>query len=177
MNNSDVSFKIVILGDAAVGKSTLVVKYLMGTFKEDLKLTIGVDFHLKEIEQDGLKIKLNIWDFGGESRFRNLLPQYCKGTRLILFVYDITDYSSLEHLPDWLNIINQSVNNVPILLVGAKSDLDDIRAVSDSDRLSYMKKYELASSIEVSSKAGKNVEECFQMATKILLKNAYIIPA
>lgn len=93
---------------------------------------------------------MNLWDFGGETRFRFLLPQYCSGASLVLLVYDITNWLSFEHLPAWLHIIKKAVINIPIVLIGAKLDLEGFRAVTKEDRLhAQKKKYNLLSSVEV----------------------------
>ena len=79
-----------MLGDAAVGKTSLTLIYISGFFLDDLKLTIGVDFYSKTTNFKNKKVKLQIWDFGGEQRFRFLLHQYCKGANAAFFLYDIT---------------------------------------------------------------------------------------
>lgn len=80
-----------MLGNASVGKTSLTIRYISGYFMEDLKLTIGVDFYSKTTSYIEKKVKLQIWDFGGEERFRFLLSQYCKGANGAFFLYDITN--------------------------------------------------------------------------------------
>ena len=75
----DATFKIIIFGDAGCGKTTLTQRFLTNLFVSDSKMTIGVDFEVKSLEVDKQKVKLQIWDFGGEERFRFLLPTYCLG--------------------------------------------------------------------------------------------------
>jgi small GTP-binding protein len=160
----------MMLGDAAVGKTSLTIRYISGFFLEDLKLTIGVDFYSKTTSFKGKKVKLQIWDFGGEERFRFLLHQYCKGANAAFFLYDITNRLSLDHLPDWTQIIREHAGDVPIMLVGSKADLEQYRVVSIEEGILAAKKYNLSSFVELSSKTGQNVEEAFNLITETLFE-------
>ena len=168
MTDYDYTFKIMMLGDASVGKTSLTMRYISGFFMEDLKLTIGVDFYSKTISFKNKNVKLQIWDFGGEERFRFLLSQYSKGANGAFFLYDITNQTSLDHLPDWTQVIREHAGDIPIILIGSKMDLDEFRAVTRDDGILAAKKYNLASFIELSSKTGENVEEAFKNITEIL---------
>lgn len=137
---------------------------------EDLKLTIGVDFYSKTTEFNEKNVKLQIWDFGGEERFRFLLSQYCKGANGAFFLYDITNSKSLEHLPDWTQIIRENAGDIPIMLIGSKVDLDEFRAVTRDDGILAAKKYSLTSFVELSSKTGENVEQAFNVMTETLFE-------
>ena len=137
---------------------------------QDLRLTIGVDFYSKTINFKEKNVKLQIWDFGGEERFRFLLTQYCKGANGAFFLYDITNPKSLEHLPDWTQIIRENAGDIPIMLIGSKVDLDEYRAVPRDDGILAAKKYNLASFVELSSKTGENVEEAFTVMTETLFE-------
>ena len=171
MANYDFTWKIMMLGDAAVGKTSLTLRYISGFFLEDLKLTIGVDFYSKTTNFNKKKVKLQIWDFGGEERFRFLLHQYCKGANAAFFLYDITNRLSLDHLPDWTQIIREHAGDIPIMLIGAKVDLKEFRAVSRDEGILAAKKYNLSSFIELSSKTGQNVEKAFDVITETLFKD------
>lgn len=164
-----------MLGDASVGKTSLTIRYISGSFLSDLKLTIGVDFYSKTTNFKGKKVKLQIWDFGGEKRFRFLLPQYCKGANAAFFLYDITNKISLEHLPDWTQLIREHAGDIPIMLIGAKVDLEEYRVISREEGIEAAKKYNLASFVELSSKTGKNVEKAFDVITEILFEK-YVYP-
>ena len=85
----DFIFKVCIFGDGGVGKTTLIKRYLSGTFDESTRITIGVDFHIKKLEVEGKQITLQLWDFAGEERFRMLLPTYMRGAKGGIFLYDI----------------------------------------------------------------------------------------
>lgn len=169
MTDYDYTFKVLMLGDASVGKTSLTIRYISGSFMEDLKLTIGVDFYSKNMQIKDKRIKLQLWDFGGEERFRFLLSQYCKGANGAFFLYDITNQTTLDHLPDWTQIIREHAGNIPIMLVGSKLDLGEFRAVPRDDGILAAKKYSLASFVELSSKTGQNVEKAFSVMSEILL--------
>lgn len=164
-----------MLGDASVGKTSLTIRYISGSFLSDLKLTIGVDFYSKTTKFKEKRVKLQIWDFGGEKRFRFLLPQYCKGANAAFFLYDITNRSSIEHLPDWTQLIREYAGDIPIMLIGSKVDLEDFRVVSREEGIQAANKYNLASFVELSSKTGKNVEKAFDVMTEILFER-YVYP-
>ncbi len=160
----------MMLGDAAVGKTSLTLRYISGFFLDDLKLTIGVDFYSKTTNFKNKKVKLQIWDFGGEQRFRFLLHQYCKGANAAFFLYDITNRLSLDHLPDWTQIIREHAGDIPIMLIGSKVDLKEFRAVTREEGILAAKKYNLSTFIELSSKTGQNVEKSFDVITEILFE-------
>ena len=159
----------MMLGDASVGKTSLTIRYISGFFLEDLKLTIGVDFYSKNIIFNESKVKLQIWDFGGEERFRFLLSQYCKGANAAFFLYDITNARTLEHLPAWTELIRKHAGRIPIMLVGSKLDLAEFRAVERDEGINAAKSYNLSAFIELSSKTGQNVETAFKTMAEILL--------
>jgi len=166
----DYTWKIMMLGDAAVGKTSLTLRFISGFFLQDLKLTIGVDFYSKTTNFKEKKVKLQIWDFGGEERFRFLLHQYCKGANAAFFLYDITNRLSLDHLPDWTQIIREHAGDIPIMLIGSKVDLQEFRAVTREEGILAAKKYNLSTFIELSSKTGQNVEKSFDVITEILFE-------
>jgi len=171
MTDYDYTFKLMMLGDASVGKTSLTLRYISGYFMEDLKLTIGVDFYSKTTLFNEKKVKLQMWDFGGEERFRFLLSQYCKGANGAFFLYDITNVRSIDHLPEWTQIVRENAGDIPIMLIGSKKDLDEFRAVPREDGILAAKKYNLASFIELSSKTGENVENAFKVMTETLFKD------
>ena len=171
----DATFKIIIFGDAGCGKTTLTQRFLTNLFVSDSKMTIGVDFEVKSLEVDKQKVKLQIWDFGGEERFRFLLPTYVRGARGGLFLYDITNYSSIAHIDDWLNVIRKEIRAedvFPIIVVGGKADLTENREVSAEDGIKIAKSRNVDGFIETSSKTGENVEKTFEALTSLMLNNS-----
>jgi len=169
----DATYKIVIFGDAGCGKTTLTQRYLTNLFKSDTTMTIGVDFEVKNQEVDGKKVKLQIWDFGGEERFRFLLPTYVRGASGGLFMYDVTNYSSIAHIDDWLMAIKLEIETAfPIVVIGGKCDLADNREVSSQEGMKIAKSRNLEAFIECSSKSGINVEESFDTLTRLMLQKS-----
>ena len=118
------TYKIVIFGDSGSGKTTLTHRFMTNLFKEDSSITIGVEFQLKAVQIDGENVKLQIWDFAGEERFRFLFPSYIRGANGAIFMYDITNYGSLAHVDDWFEILENEIHyKLPIIFVGGKTDL------------------------------------------------------
>ena len=170
---SDVMFKVCIFGDGGVGKTTLTERYLTGKFKADLHMTIGTNFYRKDMKMDGLEISLQIWDFGGERMFRTLFPRYFMGSHGGIFMYDITRYSSLNHLDEWMKIVenDEVIEDIPpLLIVGGKLDLEGKRNVFKEEIKHVMKQNDFIDHVECSAKTGKNVEKIFSKLTKAMLK-------
>ncbi|TFF84132.1 MAG: GTP-binding protein [Promethearchaeota archaeon] len=165
----DAIFKVIIFGDAGSGKTTLLRRYVTDLFISDTQMTIGVDFEIKTIVIDGKTIKLQIWDFGGEERFRFLLPKYIRGASGGIFMYDITNYSSLAHVDDWLSVVEEVEEEFPIILIGGKSDLVQERRVSKEEGIKIAKSRKLNTLIECSSKTGENIELIFNTIAKLML--------
>ena len=168
----DAIFKIVIFGESGSGKSTLLQRYMTNLFISDIQMTIGVDFESKILTYDGLEIKLMIWDFGAEERFRFMFPNYINGAMGGILMYDITEFSSLSRAVEWLTLINGSKTAFPIFLIGGKSDLGIIREVSHKDGRKAMKNWHLNGFFECSSKTGENVETIFHSLIKKMLNIA-----
>ncbi|MFX1418676.1 MAG: Rab family GTPase [Promethearchaeota archaeon] len=164
-----------IFGDGGVGKTTLIKRFLTRVFEEDIKMTIGADFSVKNLQIDGKYITLRIWDFAGEERFRVLLPSFAKGADGGIFMFDITRYSSINDINDWLSIFEFFVSNVqnkiPVIMVGGKSDLEEKRSIETEEAMELSKKLNLHGYFECSSKTGNNVEEIFEYIAKKMLEN------
>lgn len=170
----DATFKVIIFGDAGTGKTTLAQRFLTKLFKSDSKMTIGIDFEVKSLVVDGKKVKLQIWDFGGEERFRFLLPSYVRGANGGLFMYDVSNYSSIAHIDDWMIVINKEMRKetkFPLLVVGGKADLIDGREVSSEEGINIAKSRGVDGFIECSSKSGENVDATFEALTRLMLQN------
>jgi len=172
-------FKVCLFGDGGVGKTTLINRYLTGVFQGGQEITIGVDFHIKKIIIEETRISLQIWDFAGEERFRFLLPSYVLGASGGIFVYDITRFTSLKNFQDWVEIFKQgykgSSDQIPIIMVGSKLDLEYKRAVSRTEAYELAKKNNLFGYIECSSKEGQNVQEVFLEIGRIMLRQSKIL--
>ena len=98
-------FKLLLIGDAGVGKSSILLRFTDDAFEEHLASTIGVDFKVKTVTMRGKTLKLTIWDTAGQERFRTLTSSYYRGCHGIILVFDVTDRSSFEHVRMWLDEI------------------------------------------------------------------------
>ncbi len=159
-------FKLVVAGQGGVGKTALVQRFCTNTFVTDHKMTIGAAFSIKDITFDnGVSIKLQIWDFAGETRFRFLLGDYCRGASGALIAFDVTDYETFTALPEWITIIRKEAPNVPILLVGTKYDLPN-HQVPYEIAAQYAQDAACIGAAYVSSKSAVNVEDAFMSIGK-----------
>ena len=168
-------FKICIFGDGGVGKTSLVNRYLNGVFQEHYKITIGADFFVKRININGSPVTLQIWDFAGEDRFKFILPSYIIGSSGCIFMFDITRYSSIKNLTDWMEVFHKGSKNydkeIPIIMVGGKLDLNQKRSVMSEHAIKFAEKHRFSHYVECSSKTGENVNEIFESITKIMLES------
>ncbi len=163
-------FKVIVFGDGGVGKTSLTHRYLTGVFSEGRNVTIGVEFYVKNLVIEEKNIKLQIWDFGGEQRFRFLLPNYCRGCHGGLFIYDVTNIATLQSLHEWMEVVSANAPKIPILVVGTKIDLVEKRKVAREEAIQVAQSLAMTGYAEVSAKTGFNVEKVFETLTKIILK-------
>jgi len=170
MSSYDYTFKILLLGDASVGKTSFTKRYCYNIFNPSERLTIGVDFHVKTIELNTKRIKLQLWDVGGEERFRFLLPTYCLGANAAFLLYDITRPTTLDNISEWITIVRQKGGPIPIMLVGAKLDLEESQRQIERDYgIQIADKNEMASFVEISAKDNVNVDQAFKVLTELTL--------
>ena len=169
----DYLFKSIVVGDGGVGKTALTLRFSKGFFTEDYKMTIGVDFHVKTINIDAnegpIRAKLQIWDTGGQERFSSIRPMYYRGSLGALLIFDLTNSSSFEHLPQWIEEVRTNVKTeIPLLLVGNKSDLMDQRAVSLEEINNFTNNFNLFY-METSAKTGEGVGDCFHILACLMI--------
>jgi len=171
MASYDFTFKILLLGDASVGKTSFTKRYCYNIFNPSERLTIGVDFHVKTIELGDKRIKLQLWDVGGEERFRFLLPTYCLGANAAFLLYDITRPSTLDNISEWITIVRQKGGPIPIMLVGSKLDLEESqRQIQRDYGIQIAEKNDMASFVEISAKDNVNVDDAFKVLTDLTLE-------
>eukprot|EP01018_Ginkgo_biloba_P018446 Gb_13791 [translate_table: standard] len=166
----DHMFKLLLIGDSGVGKSSLLLRFTANTF-DDLSPTIGVDFKMKMMTIRGKKLKVAIWDTAGQERFRTLTSSYYRGAQGIILVYDVTRRQTFTDLSDiWLKEVELHSTNQDCIkmLVGNKVDRDNERVVSKQEGLDFARKYGCLF-LECSAKTCVNVEHCFEeLVLKIL---------
>ncbi|KTW28116.1 GTP-binding protein ypt3 [Pneumocystis carinii B80] len=162
MDEYDYLFKVVLIGDSGVGKSNLLSRFTRNEFNLESKSTIGVEFATRSIQVDGKTIKAQIWDTAGQERYRAITSAYYRGAVGALLVYDITKQGSYDSVQRWLKELSDHADsNIVIMLVGNKSDLRHLRAVSTEDGKNFAAECKL-SFIETSALDSTNVEVAFQ---------------
>ncbi|CAA2995574.1 ras-related RABC2a-like [Olea europaea subsp. europaea] len=168
-SNFDLSFKILLIGDSGVGKSSLLVSFISNAV-DDLAPTIGVDFKIKLFTVGGKKLKLTIWDTAGQERFRTLTSSYYRGAQGIVLVYDVTRRDTFTNLSDvWAKEVELYSTNQDCIkmLVGNKVDRESERVVSREEGISLAKEFGCLY-LECSARTRENVERCFEeLALKV----------
>jgi len=169
--NYDMIFKILIIGDAGVGKSNLLLRYVKNEFASDMRSTVGVEFGTKMLKIDNYDIKAQIWDTAGQERYRAITSAYYKGAKGVLIVYDITKKNTFENVDKWLNDFKmKSDDDAAIVIVGNKSDLINEREVSIEEATLKAQVNHLAF-FETSAKENENVHSAFMSLMNQVLKN------
>lgn len=157
----DYVFKVVLIGDSAVGKSQLLNRFARNEFTLDSKATIGVEFQTRTIVVDHKTIKAQIWDTAGQERYRAVTSAYYRGAVGAMLVYDITKRQTFDHIARWLEELRSHAdNNIVIMLIGNKTDLGNLRAVSTEDAKEFAEKEGLYF-LETSALEATNVENAF----------------
>ncbi|KAI9169765.1 hypothetical protein LWI28_017334 [Acer negundo] len=157
----DYVFKVVLIGDSAVGKSQLLARFARDEFNIDSKATIGVEFQTKTVNMDHKTVKAQIWDTAGQERYRAVTSAYYRGSVGAMLVYDISKRQTFDHVAKWLEELRGHADkNIVIMLVGNKSDLATLRAVPTEDAREFAEKESLFF-METSALDCTNVESAF----------------
>ncbi|MHA2008237.1 MAG: GTP-binding protein [Promethearchaeota archaeon] len=181
MSDKGYGFKITVIGDGAVGKTSLIKKYTQGAFKKEYIATLGTQFSKYEEVIDGEKVELYLWDIAGQDSFQALRQRFYTGSSgaIIVFSHAPEQPNSYEHVPRWLNDIKKFCGNIPIVLFGNKVDLVDEGELnsdpniptSDSNVEAYAKENRFVGYYKTSALTGNGVTEAF----KALVKKLYMI--
>eukprot|EP01091_Cochliopodium_minus_P014977 TRINITY_DN520_c0_g1_i1.p1 TRINITY_DN520_c0_g1~~TRINITY_DN520_c0_g1_i1.p1 ORF type:complete len:218 (+),score=68.09 TRINITY_DN520_c0_g1_i1:326-979(+) len=159
-------FKFLLVGSTSVGKSCLMIRFADDHFSTSYTTTIGVDFKIRTIDIDGIKIKLQIWDTAGQERFQTVTNAYFRGSHGILLVYDITNYDSFTSINKWLEEVDKHApQNAVKMIVGNKCDMKDQRRV-DTHEAKQFAQSKKALFLETSAKDNTNVQEAFNLIAK-----------
>lgn len=166
--NKICQFKVVLLGESAVGKSSLVLRFVKREFHEFQESTIGAAFLTQTVQIDDTTVKFEIWDTAGQERYHSLAPMYYRGAQASLIVYDITSKDSFLKAQNWVRELQRQANaNIVIALVGNKLDLASKRSVENSEAKEFADENNLLF-METSAKTAINVVEVFTaIATRL----------
>lgn len=162
------TYKIVVLGDISVGKTSILSRFRYGIFEPEYMPTLGIDFFSKNLFYEDKTIRLILWDTAGEERFRSLIPSYLKNADCIIIVFDITNKDSFNSLNKWLTDSKNNASEGTIYIIcGNKSDLKEKRTVNENEIDEYIKKNELIY-VECSAKNGEGIKDLFNTVAKNL---------
>mmetsp|Transcript_73247 Transcript_73247/g.116757 ORF Transcript_73247/g.116757 Transcript_73247/m.116757 type:complete len:202 (+) Transcript_73247:47-652(+) len=165
-------FKLVLIGDASVGKTSLLLRFADDSFEDNYISTVGVDFRFRTVTVDNELVKLQIWDTAGQERFRTITSAYYRGANGVILVYDITNNETFQHVQDWLDEVHKAAGEtVTKLVVGNKADLESQRQVNEQQAHQYAQSVN-ASFIETSAKTAANVDKSFLIIAKQLVQKS-----
>ncbi|MCK4371238.1 MAG: GTP-binding protein, partial [Candidatus Lokiarchaeota archaeon] len=166
------TFKVTVIGDGAVGKTSLIKKFTKGNFQEEYIQTIGAQFskYIEDIKED--RCKLFFWDIAGQDTFHFLRPAFYKASVAAIIVYSLEDIDSgkesLKHVPKWHSEITKFCGDIPIVLFGNKVDLVDEKELTDEKISKLREKKDFLGYYRTSAKTGQGVHEAFQAIIKEL---------
>ncbi len=161
--------KICLLGEANVGKTSLVYRFIENKFRENYKSTLGVNLLKKDMNVAGYgDVSAQIWDLGGQESFKSLRKLYLEGANGSFVVYDMTSKKTFEKLDEWVQSFRNERYDAPIILIGNKSDLEHQIKITENEASEYANTHDMGLII-TSAKTGQNVEEAFIGLTKKIL--------
>ena len=166
----DMMFKVLLLGDSGVGKSSILLRYTKNQFTADMRSTIGVEFGIKYLTLDNLQLKVQIWDTAGMERYRSITSAYYKGAKGVIVVYDICRKVSFDNIDKWIDDFKSKADeDAVILIIGNKSDLQDKREVNTEEVKLKAEKNKMAF-METSAKNNENVSKAFLQLFNEIIK-------
>lgn len=171
MNDTyDYLFKFIIIGDSNVGKSSLMLRFAENKYNPTYISTVGVEFRVKTIMINGIRIKIQIWDTAGQEKFKSLTKSYYRGAHGVIIMYDITNYKSFVDMVEWVKDVNTNINGeTPIIIVGNKVDLDQCRTVGYREGEDEAIKLN-ADFVEISVKDNKGVNKVFEKISQRVME-------
>ncbi len=168
MESYDFLFKVIVVGDGRVGKTSLTFRFSTGVFRQHYLMTIGVEFAVKMVEIDNKHVKLQVWDTGGQERFSYIRPLYYRGSVGAIICFDTTNDESFLHVPNWIGEVRKYCGVIPIVLVGTKTDMVEERQVSRERAEAYAKQLN-CTYYETSAKTGEFVLDVFKTLSRKII--------
>ncbi|XP_029826429.2 ras and EF-hand domain-containing protein homolog [Ixodes scapularis] len=172
------TFKVVFVGDAAVGKSSFIMRLSRGIFMPQLTSTLGVDFQTKNIRIDGVNVSLQLWDTAGQERFRCITQSYFRKADGVMLMYDCTNEQSFLNVRQWMSDLEEAASRgIPIVLVSNKTDLREIarvqgKSIVEKEAGEKISEEMKAIFVETSAKDGSNINEAIASLTRTMMKRA-----
>lgn len=170
-----IALKFIILGDGAVGKTTLLHRYVKREFLDTTTMTIGVEFLTKQIELNSVICQLILWDITGQERFRFMIERYIRGASGALLLFDITNMTSFVNIGKWVHLVQKYYQKLPIILIAAKCDLEDFSMVADIYAKKTQERFGMIDFVKTSSKTGLNVDKAFETLVEYAIKSKDLI--
>lgn len=164
--------KIVTVGSASVGKTSMIIRYSSGTFREHYSPTLGTGFAYKKMKMGDDFATLQIWDMGSQDFLERVRANYYIGTHAVVFMYDVTSWDSVNEVYEWKKEADKHLDNYTGLLVGNKTDLALERVISPEEGKKLAEDFG-ADHIEVSVKMDKNVNEAFARVTRNIIDHFF----
>ena len=149
--------KIIFVGDAATGKTSIINRIIDNPFNDTYEVSIGIDFMSKNIRFRGQNIKIQIWDSAGQEKYKGLIPSYVRNSSIVFIVYDISNRSSFDNIPNWISFV-KNIEKTTMILCGNKNDLD--RDVNKNEAEELAKREGLLF-FECSAKTNENIKNMF----------------
>lgn len=173
---NDFIFKIVVIGDGAAGKTSLIKRFTQGSFNKDYIKTLGAQFsryeRILDIHDSKVRARLFFWDIAGQSEFKFMRPTFYNGAKAVIIVYDLTRIETMHNISEWLDDITNYCGKLPTICFGNKSDLIDESSYDMNPIREIGKQRDFLSIYLTSAKTGKNVHDAFNAIIDILVQNA-----
>jgi small GTP-binding protein len=171
---ADAKFKVILLGDASVGKTSIARRHANGTFEFKMLSTVGVDHLISTVNVQGRQVKLLLWDTAGQEEFSSLVPMYARGAQVCIIVGSIVDLTSLTHIELWEKRLNESGESPSIIVAINKTDLLDGAPITmEAIREQYSAKY--PNLFFVSARTGDSISEVFYQAALLAMQAGQVV--